>query len=155
MEWKQIQGYSNYEVSDEGQIRNSKTGRVLKLRKNHSGYLRVGLHKNKKQKIHLVHRLVAEAWIPNPHNKPTVNHINENKEDNRVENLEWATYAEQNEHGTRTERTQKKVRCVETGTVYDGVRDAERQTNILHSSISKACQGKYKTAGGYHWEYVD
>ena len=110
MEWKQIQGYENYEVSNEGQVRNRKTGKVLKPQKNNSGYLLVGLRKNGKQKWYSVHRLVAQAFIPNPHNKPTVNHIDENKENNNVSNLEWMTYAEQNEHGTRIERVAKALR---------------------------------------------
>ena len=80
----------------------------MKLQTNHNGYLVVGLKaKNGKHKIERVHRLVAMAFIPNPDKKPTVNHLNEDKTDNRVENLEWATMAEQNAYGARMNKIRK------------------------------------------------
>ena len=86
MRWKQIK-QSNYEVSDIGDVRNSKNKKVRKTF-DCGGYKRVTLYINNYAKNFLVHRLVAEAFIPNPHNLPEVNHINENKLDNRIENLE-------------------------------------------------------------------
>lgn len=161
-EWKQIDGYDNYEVSTWGNVRNVKTGKLLKQQENHNGYLRVNLYKNGKSKHFGVHRLVAIAFIPNPYNKPTVNHIDEDKYNNHADNLEWATMREQNVHGTRIERSakaiakalSKRVRCVETGEVFDSIKQAERETGIPHGNISKVCQGKIKTAGGMHWEYI-
>lgn len=152
--------YDNYEVSNTGKVRSLNyrhTGQIkeLALNKDTDGYLQVALWKNGTYKTRKVHRLVACTFIPNPHNKPTVNHINENKHDNRVENLEWADMKEQNEHGTRTERTKKKVRCIETGKIYDSVTKASEETGLYITSITRCCRGKTKTCGNLHWEYVD
>lgn len=103
-EWKPVPGYEGYySVSNQGRVYSERSGIVLKP-KHSKGYLRVGLSVDGFVRNTPIHRLVALAFIPNPDNKPTVNHINENKEDNRVENLEWATTREQNIHGTRIER---------------------------------------------------
>ena len=156
-QWKTITGYDNYEVSTEGNVRNVKTGRIITQHDN-GGYLKVNLHKNGKRKVFYIHRLVAIAFIPNPQNKPTVNHIDENKHNNRVDNLEWATYGEQQRHGTRNERDKqaksKKVRCIETGQTYDSMTQASEETGLDKASICKVCKGKGKTCGGLHWEYV-
>lgn len=104
-EWKPMPGYEDcYLVSNKGCVWSIRSSRLLKLSETRQGYLRVSPSVNGLVKKCAVHRLVALAFIPNPENKPTVNHINENKKDNRVENLEWATMAEQNVHGTRIER---------------------------------------------------
>lgn len=105
VEWKPVVRFeSEYLVSSDGQIFSFHCNRMLKGKLSIQGYLRVCLCKNGFHKSMAVHRIVAEAFIPNPDNKPTVNHINEIKTDNRVENLEWATVAEQNVHGTRIAR---------------------------------------------------
>ena len=163
-QWKTIQGYE-YEVSTEGRIRNKKTGRILKLGKNNRGYLNVILYKNGKQKNFLVHRLVAIAFIPNPDNLPQVNHINENKEDNSVDNLEWISHKNNACHGTRGERIAKtrkekgscckKVYCYELDQTFDSIKEAERETGILVASIYQCCRGISKTAGKMHWKYVE
>ena len=105
IEWRPIKGYENeYLVSEAGDVWSVRSERKLSLKRERTGYLRVNLSVDGVSKSFSVHRLVAMAFIPNPSNKPTVNHINENKVDNRVENLEWATMKEQNIHGTRTQR---------------------------------------------------
>ena len=108
MEWRAINGFP-YAVSNLGDVKNVRTGRILKPKKRADGYLNITICRNGKRKTSGIHRLVAQAFIPNPGNKPTVNHINEVKHDNRVENLEWATHREQNMHGTRRERVKKNT----------------------------------------------
>lgn len=156
--------YENYEVSSHGRVRSDKgrKTKILKQIEDKGGYLFVNLYKNKKCKYCYVHRCVAITFIPNPENKTTVNHINENKHDNRVENLEWATYKEQATHGTRTERMTKtktnvngkRVRCIETGVIYNSTMEVERQTGLAQASISRCCNGRQKTCGKLHWEFI-
>lgn len=105
--WKQVPilDYKDlYEISNRGRVYSVRNKRCLQPKLSKTGYYRVSLSSHGIVKIVSIHRLVALAFIPNPENKPTVNHINEIKTDNRVENLEWATIAEQNVHGTRLKR---------------------------------------------------
>lgn len=95
-EWKLIEGYENYEVSSHGRVRNNKTGRILKPKIHHDGYLRIGIYKNNIQKFYQIHRLVGSAFIPNLENKPQIDHIDNNPENNSVYNLRWVTYHENN-----------------------------------------------------------
>lgn len=98
MEWRKIKKNNNYSVNDFGEIRNDKTNHTMKKQLNKSnGYFYVDLYKNGKKQKCTVHRLVAEAFIPNPENKLTVDHIDANRQNNKVSNLRWATYKEQNE----------------------------------------------------------
>ena len=168
-EWKDIKGYEGiYQVSDLGRIRSldrlgtdgrSLKGKILKSSKRHDGYLQVHLSKNGKVEICFLHRLVAEAFCPNPENLPFVNHCNERKDDNKAFNLDWVTAKENTNYGTCFQRISiskgTAVRCLETNQCFCSAREAERQTGISYQGISKCCQGKQKKAGKLHWEYID
>ena len=104
-----IKDFENYSISNLGNIKNNETNKILKNQKS-SGYSTIGLSQNNKRKGFLIHRLVAQAFIPNLENKLTVNHKNHDTHDNRVINLEWNTQKEQNEHNYKTE-TQKRTTC--------------------------------------------
>lgn len=148
-EWKRIEingKLFNYEVSTEGNVRNIKTGRVLKPQVVHTtGYLQVYLS----ERWYKIHILVAQAFIPNPNNYETVNHINHDKTDNRVENLEWMSIGD-----NVRDANEKKVRCMETGKIYDSIVKASQATGISTTSISGCCRGEREAVKGYHWEYV-
>ena len=96
--WKDIQGYGIYEVSNLGNVRNKITNKQLYYSNSNSGYLRVGLFKEHKRTMYSIHRLVAEAFIDNPNNLPCVNHKDCDKKNNKVDNLEWCTYKENNSY---------------------------------------------------------
>ena len=154
-EWKDIKGYGGaYQASSYGRIRSFKynSSRILKPQSHYKGYLFVTLHKNGISKKYKVHRLVAQAFIPNPNNYPQVNHKDENKQNNNVENLEWCTNEYNRNYGTRNERAAKalnrKVICITTGEIFNSMREARERFNIKSmSSISECCNGKRKSAG--------
>jgi hypothetical protein len=112
--YKTINDYENYSISNLGNIKNNTNNKFLKIQKS-SGYSTISLNKNNQRKFLFIHRLVAQAFIPNPENKLTVNHINHDTHNNRVTNLEWNTQKEQNEHNYKTEtkkRTTNRARSV-------------------------------------------
>ena len=118
VEWKLIEGFDGiYSVSNYGDVKNNRTGKLMKPRKNEKGYLHIGLTTNGKQKNMRVHRLVAQAFIPNPENKPQVNHIDFDKENNCVNNLEWVTNKENTQYSicNRIFPGQQKKRNNKTG----------------------------------------
>ena len=175
--WRPIKGYEGlYEVSSYGNVRSVDRivicsdgrnglwkGRMMKPKKDIGGYLICSLWKNSKGKSFRVHRLVAQAFIQNPDNLPQVNHKDENKYNNHVENLEWCDGKYNVNYGTciqrRAEKYSKPVLQLdkETNKViaqYLSAIDAKRKLNIHQDSISKCCRGINKTAGGYKWKYA-
>jgi hypothetical protein len=160
--WKPIDGYDGlYDVSSDGRVRNRKgEQKALSIKKGaNTNYREVSLCKDGNNKQVLVHRLVAETFLQNPQNLPQINHKDENKENNCVENLEWCdtkyniNYGGHNENVARSHC--KKVYCVELDKVFESAKLAAMQLGISDSNIAKCCKGKYKTTGGYHWEYAD
>lgn len=181
-EYRDIKGYEGkYQISNKGNVksleRTVKSGKgyrvtkeiILKPKKNISGYLYVGLWKDGKVKRHLIHRLVAEAFLENTNNLPEVNHISEDKENNCVENLEWVSHEYNVNYGTRNRRIaeantnhpkmSKPVIAIskESGLIleYPSTHEASRQTRTAQQSIVECCKGRLKSSGGYYWMYKD
>ncbi len=162
MMWKNIEGYEGlYQVSDDGQVRNSK-GIILKPEVNKKGYLRVNLFKEGKKKKYRIHRLVAMAFIPNPDNLPQINHIDEDKSNNCLTNLEWCDCKYNNNYGTHTERMAKKhskpVRQFDLqGNLikeYPSLTELHKLTGFNMGNVSSCCRGRNQTSYGFIWQNV-
>ena len=168
--WKIVDEFPNYAISTLGRIKSlnyKKQGyvKILRQQKNHRGYPQVHLWNDQGRKSVRIHRLVAKAFIPNPENKATVNHINEIKEDNRVKNLEWMTDYENNRYGNHDIKARKKkvngVRSkkivgvnIYTGKVvfFPSGQEALRQLGI---NPSPSLRGKVNSCKGYVWYYLE
>ena len=130
-EWKVIDGYNNnYSISNKGNVKNNNTNKILKQAVNRGGYNKLCLSVNGKKKTELIHRLVALAFIPNPENKPHVDHINNNKIDNNVNNLRWAT-AKENQYNQKLSKANK---CGVKGVCYNK-RDKKWRASITVDGI--------------------
>lgn len=147
---KDIKDYEGlYAVSSCGRVWSYKSQKFLKPRRAGAGYYFVSLYKNGEGKEILIHRLVAEAYIPNPENLETVDHIDNNKENNCINNLQWLTHADNNKKAHNI-----KVKCIELNLEFPSQSEAARHFNCSVSNINNALRGKAHTACGYHWEYV-
>lgn len=154
--WKQVVGYEGlYMVSNWGRVWSIRNKRFRKLKKGDNGYYYVGLCKNGKTDWIKISILVAKHFIPNPDNLPQVNHIDEDKSNNCVDNLEWCTAKQNANHGTRNRRISEKMtngklsKAVEQYTVdkilfaeYPSTREAERQLKCSNGSVSRACRNR-------------
>ena len=157
--WKDKKDYEgHYQVSNCGRVKSFRFGkeRILKLIKYKCGYLYVNLYKNNIKKEYLVHRLVAEAFIDNTDNLPCVNHKDENKLNNNVDNLEWCTHEYNINYGTRTERCSKPVLQYTLDGEFIREWPSTREcgkSGFNQGSVSACCRGKRKTHKGFLWEY--
>lgn len=174
--WLDIVGYEGmYQVSNIGRVKSLERYRsnhgkqqlvlesIKSTRKDKQGYLLLDLYKDNKQKTVRIHRLVAEHFLDNPDKKETVNHIDGDKENNNVENLEWATFKEQNEHFYKNKLKSKcnidkavkamnkaqakKVKCLNNGVIYESASKAARAAGISGSLVMRCCRGECKSAG--------
>lgn len=165
--WKDIQGYEGlYQISNKGNIksfpRKGAKGGMLKPSIDKNGYLCIGLNKNAKRKTCKIHRLVAAAFIPNIDNLPEVNHKDEDKTNNFVENLEWCEHDYNSRYGTRGTRIgqalSKAVYSVdEFGNVehFDSMAEAQRITGAHISNILCAIKGEYSQTKGRKWYFAN
>ena len=182
--WKDIEGYEGfYQVSNLGRVKSlerdvfNPRGTVIRHMKEKIlvqnigklGYAYVNLYLNGKMKTIKTHRLVAMAFLPNPENKPMVNHKDEVKTNNVVDNLEWCDNKYNANYGTRNSRIiqnrrsyklgnapkAKAVFCEELNKTFDCAKRAEQELGIWGTSIIKVCKGKAKTTGGFHWKYAN
>lgn len=177
--WKPVRGYEKlYEVSNEGRVRSLNyrhTGKTKEMRavNNGSGYLLVGLCMDGKVKLHLVHRLAYEAFRGKIPDGMQINHLDENKLNNCLENLELCTRKENCNYGTRNERVGKAIAKVninnplrskavnqidrmsgEVINTFPSIMEVYRKTGIAYQSISQCCKGKRQSAGGFVWKYA-
>ena len=182
--WKNIAGFEGiYQVSNMGRVRSVDRyvecvdscrhykGRIMRLNKRKNGYLDICLRRQEINIRPLIHRLVAEAFIPNPNNLPCVNHKDENKENNCVENLEWCTQEYNNSYGEgHKQRSKNSIKYAiqkqskpvlqyslngEYIAEYYSAMEAGRKNNCRQGGISECCNGKQKTAYGYIWRYKE
>lgn len=156
--WKTINAYPNYEVSDKGRIRSLNwhmTGevRVLSPRLNHKGYLQLWLYDSGHRKMFSVHRLVAEAFIPNPHELPQINHKDRNRANNSVDNLEWCDSLYNVTYSQGKGVLQIDVNTGRVLSEFISLSEAARNTGTKVQNISNVCHGKKTTAGGFKWRF--
>lgn len=174
--WKDIKGYEGlYQISSRGRVRSldrdieqiSRGGNPYKRRMKgmlikpgilNSGYEVVWLQKEGISEALTVHRLVAKAFIPNPNDKNDVNHLDGDKTNNELSNLEWVTRSENIKHSHRIigrKSNGRKIKCIETGEIFNSIVEASGKTKIHRGNISHVLNGRNKKAGGFTWIYLE
>lgn len=175
--WKEVVSCAGYKVSSMGRVL-GKRNTILHQTQSNCGYRIVHLSEHGKSRWYSVHRLVAEAFIPNPDNLPCVNHKDEVKSNNNVDNLEWCTWEYNNSYNNKSQRMietklargipivpqsatdghiralSKKVICEETGKIYNSASEASRSMGFTVMAVMNAIRFNRKS-GGYHWRYLD
>lgn len=156
---REIIGYEGlYAITSCGKVWSYRRKKFLAPRVSR-GYCQVSLCKDGQVKNYYIHKLVAEAYLPNPLGMTQVNHKDEDKTHNWLNNLEWCDSQYNANYGTRNERMglahKKSIYCVELDEIFDSATDASRELGISLSHISDCCRGTRKTCGGYHWQFAD
>jgi hypothetical protein len=182
-EWVVCEDYPSYMINRKGEVKSLLTGKILKAAKHKSGYMLLGLRKNGESKTVKVHRLLAKAFIPNPENKPFIDHINGVRDDNRLENLRWCTNQENqsfelarlNNSRALTGRKQSKEavakraktlqqsigKRIEQYTLdgqyiktFNSANEIQRELGIWSAGVLKCCNGKFTSSKGFIWKYA-
>lgn len=160
--WKDVQGYEGlYKISSKGRVYGLARKMMLHPEKS-GGYLRITFTVDKQKKKFLVHRLVADAFIDNPNHYSQVNHIDENKENNCVENLEWCTPSYNINYGARNDKVSEKAKPVyqmsmdgKIIALHRSVMEASKNLGMDFSTIYRCCRGGLDHAYGYIWKYAE
>lgn len=157
--WKDIKGYDGYRISNLGRVFSTKSNKYLSQSVVGQGYLRVYLWAGDKQKGELVHRLVAIHFLDNPNHFPQVHHIDENKQNNRIDNLAWVSAKDNMNAGTLQERKakacEKAIKCIEKNQIFESTKKAAQELGLHASNLTSCLRGRQKTCGGFHWEYAN
>ena len=156
--WKPHKKYTNYSMSTEGRIKNSKTGKILKPTTTQFGYSQVTLRDGDKYRHEKVHRLIADTFIEGDNSHLDIRHKNEIRTDNSLHNLEYCTRSQTIQRafdrGTKIAPHQTKVRVVETGQIFSSVAECSKVLGLSRCTISKCINGAVYTCGGLHFEKV-
>ena len=162
-EWREVKEYSKYEVNQYGEIRHKKRKQILKPRSNNGGYQYVNFKINGKPINFAVHRIVANAFIPNPNGYTEINHKDYNRKNNCVNNLEWVSSSQNKQHAFLKEQNKKsRGKAVNQYTkdgnfikTFDTITEAAEELKCSVSAISNCCLGRTKTSQGFRWSFVE
>lgn len=162
--WKDVIGYEGlYQVSNLGRVKSLIANKLLRPSDNGNGYLVVGLSKNCDRRQHTVHRLVAKSFLPNKYGLPQVNHIDGDKSNNCIENLEWCNNSHNMKHAYRLglverpygrKQRSKPIVCIELNLHFVDSIEAGKELDLNSGHIRDCCRGERNTCGGYHWRYA-
>lgn len=161
--WRGVRDFPNYQVSDDGVVRNTKTGRVLAIHPDRYGYPQVILCRDGYKRANRIHRLVAESFVDTNDASLQINHIDGDKTNNRFDNLEWVTASENMRHAydnglvhrsSKAGTPCRPVRVVETGRVYSSQSECARKIGVKREGINACLNGRLQTHHGFHYEYA-
>ena len=175
-EWRIIEEFPNYYISNLGEVKN-KNNKILKQNNNLYGYKRIGLYKDGEQYFRYIHRLVAFAFLTSADMSYVVNHKDEDKANNCVDNLEWISRCDNTNYGTRNQRVSEKLKGrqltdehknnlrnsakkrrvlnIDTGEIFNSLKEAGESVNLTYQAVAAVCRKTRPSAGGYRWSYYE